>query len=319
MTNLKNNFFEVKRPGIHSTFQDYGRKNLNHVGIPLSGAIDNRNYILSNALLNKNLDSAVIEFAYQGPLLKYNGKKMYGVISGDVQFEIINENNDIIRGKPYEVFLIDDKYQIDIQSTNHSVYGYLSISENFILDKNWGSISTNTKAKIGSNDGKKLSENQKISIDYKNIISPFKKLNYINSKIEYIRVIKATNFDFFSEKAKNIFLSKEFKISKLSDRMGMRLEGHNLENIVSTNIRSEGLTKGIVQVPSDGNPIIMLSDHGTIGGYPKIASVISADFDRVAQITPGSSIKFKEVSLDEAEKLFNFYLLETKNIISQIK
>ncbi len=100
--------------------------------------------------------------------------------------------------------------------------------------------------------------------------------------------------------------------------MGMRLEGQSLENIVNTNIKSEGLIKGVVQVPSDGKPIIMLSDHGTIGGYPKIANVISADFDKLVQITPDSVIKFKEVSLDEAEKLFKFYNLETNNLINQI-
>ena len=100
--------------------------------------------------------------------------------------------------------------------------------------------------------------------------------------------------------------------------MGMRLEGNKLENTISTNIKSEGLVKGVIQIPSDGNPIIMLADHGTIGGYPKIANVISADFDKVSQLTPGSYLKFKEVSLDEAEKLFKFYNLETNNLINQI-
>ena len=144
------------------------------------------------------------------------------------------------------------------------------------------------------------------------------KLNYINSKIEYIRVIKSTNFDYFSKNATDNFFNKEFIVTKLSDRMGMRLEGQRLENIVSSNIKSEGLVKGVVQVPSDGNPIIMLADHGTIGGYPKIANVISADFDKIAQMTPGSVVKFKEVSLNEAEKLFKFYNLETNNLINQI-
>tara|TARA_Y100000817_G_scaffold225350_1_gene178332 strand:+ start:68 stop:373 length:306 start_codon:yes stop_codon:yes gene_type:complete len=100
--------------------------------------------------------------------------------------------------------------------------------------------------------------------------------------------------------------------------MGMRLEGQNLENKVSTNIKSEGLVKGVVQVPSDGNPIIMLADHGTIGGYPKIANVITADFDKLVQIIPGSNIKFQEVSLEDAENLFKFYNLETNNLINQI-
>ena len=100
--------------------------------------------------------------------------------------------------------------------------------------------------------------------------------------------------------------------------MGMRIEGQKIENIADKNIKSEGLIKGTIQVPPDGNPIIMLSDHGTIGGYPKIAVVISADYDRLAQLTPGSKIKFKEVELSSAELLFKLYELETQNLIFQI-
>tara|TARA_B100000965_G_scaffold348854_2_gene321706 strand:+ start:2229 stop:3188 length:960 start_codon:yes stop_codon:yes gene_type:complete len=318
MTKSNSNFFEVIRAGINTTFQDNGRKNLNHVGIPISGAMDKRNYMLANALLKKDLNSSVIEFAYQGPLLRYNGKKIFVTITGDVKFEIIKKSNEVLNGETYKVFLIENNDQINIQSTNKSVYGYLSISENFILETNWGSISTNTKAKIGANEGEKLTNNQKINIDHLNNIKSYNKLNYINSKIEYIRVIKSTNFDYFSESAKKIFFNSEFKVTKLTDRMGMRIEGKKLENIISSNIKSEGLVKGVIQVTSDGNPIIMFSDHGTIGGYPKIANVISADFDKLIQMIPGSIVKFQEVSLDEAEKLFKFYNLETRNLINQI-
>ncbi len=318
MTKSEINFFEIERAGINTTFQDNGRKNLNHIGIPISGAMDQRNYILANAMLKKDLNSAVIEFAYQGPLLKYSGAKIFIAITGDVQFQIIKNNKNLINGEPYKVYLIENQDQIDIQSTNKSVYGYISISENFVLDKTWDSVSINTKSKIGSNNGEKISNKQKFNIDHKNKNVSLSKLNYINSKIEYIRVIKSTNFDYFSKNATDNFFNKEFIVTKLSDRMGMRLEGQRLENIVSSNIKSEGLVKGVVQVPSDGNPIIMLADHGTIGGYPKIANVISADFDKIAQMTPGSVVKFKEVSLNEAEKLFKFYNLETNNLINQI-
>ena len=318
MTKLKDNYFKIKRAGINTTFQDNGRVNLNHIGVPISGVMDKRNFMLANALLKNKINTPVIEFAYQGPLLEFYGNKIYFVITGDVQFQIIKKNKEEIIGIPYNVYLIENKDQIDIKSTNKSVYGYLSINEKFIIDEIWGSFSINTKAKIGSNNGEKLSNNQKINIDYKNNKTALKKLNYINNKIEYIRVIKGTNFNYFSEKAKNIFFKEEFKVTKLSDRMGMRLDGQTLENIVNTNIKSEGLIKGVVQVPSDGNPIIMFADHGTIGGYPKIANVISADFDKLAQMVPGTSIKFKEVSLEEAEKLFKFYNLETNNLINQI-
>ena len=143
-------------------------------------------------------------------------------------------------------------------------------------------------------------------------------MNYVNTRIENIRVIKGTNFEYFSEGGKKIFFEKEFTISKLSDRMGMRLEGPKIENIIDTNIKSEGLIKGAIQVPADGNPIIMLSDHGTIGGYPKIGVVISADYDKLVQLAPGSKIKFKEVEISSAESLFKLYELETQNLISQI-
>ena len=122
-----------------------------------------------------------------------------------------------------------------------------------------------------------------------------------------------------SKEGINAFFNKSFTISKLSDRMGMRLEGHKIDNIVNTNIKSEGLIKGVVQVPADGNPIIMLSDHGTIGGYPKIGVVISADYDKLVQLTSGSKIRFQEIDLSEAETLYDLYQMETKNIISQIK
>ena len=145
-----------------------------------------------------------------------------------------------------------------------------------------------------------------------------KKLDYLNTKIENIRVIKGTNFDYFSEAGKKTFFENEFIISKLTDRMGMRLEGSKIENLVDTNIKSEGLLKGVIQVPADGNPIIMLSDHGTIGGYPKIAVVASVDYDRLVQISPGSKIKFKEIELSDAETLFKLYEMETQNLLSQI-
>ena len=158
-----------------------------------------------------------------------------------------------------------------------------------------------------------------INISKLNNQSVERKLNYINTKIENIRIIKGTNFDYFSDKGKKIFLEKEFIVSKLTDRMGMRLEGPKIENIIDTNIKSEGLIKGVIQVPADGNPIVMLSDHGTIGGYPKIGVVISADYDKLVQLSPGSKIKFKQVDLSSAENLFKLYDLETQNLISQIE
>ena len=309
--------FKVIRPGINTTFQDLGRKNLYHFGIPFSGAMDNRNYLLSNAIAGNKQDAPVIEFAFQGPLLKFKGEKINFNITGNVNFNIIKQKNKV-EGNCYQNYILEDGDELDIISTNNSVYGYLTISGNFDVQFQWDSCSTNTKAKIGTNDGKKIEKDQLINILNSHSNSK-RKLEYFNSKIENIRVIKGTNFDYFSENSKKIFFDKEFSVTKLSDRMGMRLEGVKIENIVDTNIKSEGLIKGVIQVPADGNPIVMLSDHGTIGGYPKIAVVISADYDKLVQLPPGSKIKFKEIELSEAEMLFKLYQMETQNLILKIQ
>ena len=314
---MNNNFFEILRAGINTTFQDKGRNHLFHIGIPFSGAMDNRNFLLANKLVSNKLDFPVIEFAYQGPLLKYNGDKINIVIAGDVIFKLKRKDNEI-DGNCYESYQLENGDEIDILSTNKSVYGYLAIGGEFDIKFQWGSCSINTKAKIGSNEGKILAFGQKINISKINSNQDKKKINYFNSTIENIRVIKATNFNYFSEDSKKLFFEKEFIVSKLSDRMGMRLEGLKIENIVNTNIKSEGLVKGVIQVPADGNPIIMLSDHGTIGGYPKIGVVASVDYDRLVQISPGSKIKFKEIQLNDAETLFKLYEMDTQNLISQI-
>ena len=311
------NYFEIIRAGINTTFQDKGRNNLYHIGIPFSGAMDNRNFLLANKLVGNKLDLPVIEFAYQGPLLRFIGDKISIAITGDIIFKLNKKDNEI-DGNCYETYQLDRGDEINILSTNKSVYGYLAISGEFDIRSQWGSYSINTKANIGSNEGKKLYDGQKINISKINLDQDKKRMDHFNSKIENIRVIKGTNFNYFSEEGKKKFFEKEFTVSKLSDRMGMRLEGPKIENIINTNIKSEGLLKGVIQVPADGNPIIMLSDHGTIGGYPKIGVVVSADYDRLVQISPGSKIKFREIELSNAETLFKLYEMETQNLISQI-
>ena len=312
-----NNLFSIIRAGINTTFQDNGRANLYHIGIPFSGAMDNRNYRLANQLVGNKENSPVFEFAYQGPFLKFNGDNINFVITGDVNFKLIKKN-EIINGNCYEIYNLEDGDELDIISTNKSVYGYLAVNAKIDLKLQLGSYSINTKANIGSNNGKKLENGQKINISKINLNQTKKKLNYLNTKIEKIRVLKGTNFNYFSNKAQKLFFEKEFTVTKLSDRMGMRLEGPFIDNIVDTNIRSEGLIKGVIQVPADGNPIIMLSDHGTIGGYPKIGVVISADYDKLVQLPTGSKIKFQEIELSDAETLFELYEMETQNLISQI-
>ena len=315
---MTNPYFEILRPGINTTIQDDGRNYLYHIGITVSGAIDQRNYKLANKIANNQLNTAVIEFAYQGPLLKLKNGNINFAITGDIFFNIIRNNSETEEGRCYESYTLRDGDQIDIISTKNSAYGYLAVCGGFELEEIWKSFSINTKAQIGPNNGKKYSVNEKIFIKKINSDNEkSKRINYKNSFNNIVRVVKGTNFDYFSDTAKNVFFNQTYSVSRLVDRMGMRLDGPNLENIINTNIKSEGLIKGVIQVPADGKPIILLSDHGTIGGYPKIAVVISADLDKVAQLTPGAKIQFKEVNLQEAEKLFEDYTSETNKYLNE--
>tara|TARA_Y100001970_G_scaffold109719_1_gene137029 strand:- start:990 stop:1922 length:933 start_codon:yes stop_codon:yes gene_type:complete len=308
------NYFKVLRPGINSTFQDLGRFHLQHLGIVASGCMDRLSFSISNKLVGNKISEGALEFAYQGPLLEFVGESKMIAVSGKVNFNIIDKNEEKKKGTPNQSFKISDGEKIDILSTIDSVYGYISISGGFKLNEFKGSVSTLIKAKIGPNKGEKLHIDDKIFFNKSNLLVKEKFIQFDFDKDNTIRAMKGLQFDYFSNKSKEDFFSNEFEITRLTDRMGMRLEGGKIENQVSKNIKSEGITKGSIQVPGDGKPIILLSDHPTIGGYPKIANIITADYDKLVQKKPGTKIKFKLVDLLVAEEAFNQYIQKIKNI-----
>ncbi len=302
------NYFKVIRPGINSTFQDLGRFGLQHLGIVASGCMDQLSFCISNKLVGNKISEGALEFAYQGPLLELVGDSALVAISGKVNFNIIKNNGQIIQGTSNESFIIYNGDQIDIISTINSVYGYFSILGGFKLNEVKGSVSTLVRAKIGPNKGDKLKSTDKIFFKKNSNKEKRKKVQFDFDHGNIIRVMQGLQIHYFSKKSQDDFFTREYKISKFTDRMGMRLEGVKLENMINKNIKSEGITKGSIQVPGDGQPIILLADHPTIGGYPKIANVITADYDKLVQKVPGSIIKFKLVDLSVAEKAFQDYV-----------
>ena len=303
-----NNYFKVLRPGINSTFQDLGRFGLQHLGIVASGCMDQLSFCISNKLVGNKISEGVLEFAYQGPLLELVGESALVAISGKVNFNIICKNGEIKKGTSNSSFLVLNGDKIDILSTMNSVYGYLSIFGGFKLNEIKGSVSTLVRAKIGPNKGNKLKSEDKIFYNKSNSTDKIKKIQFDFDKDNTIRVMQGLQVDYFTKKSQEDFFSKEYRVTKLTDRMGMRLEGEKLENTVNKNIKSEGITKGSIQIPGDGQPIVLLSDHPTIGGYPKIANIISADYDKLVQKMPGTKIKFKLVDLAVAENAFQDYV-----------
>jgi len=316
---MSDSFFKVLRSGINTTYQDGGRFNLQHLGIPSGGCMDNKSFLVANALVGNKENYGVIEFAYQGPMLKLVKGKTKIAITGNVHFKIINSDNHEIDGECNRSYNLNEGDVLDILATNKSAYGYLSIDGGFKLKNFFNSVSTLVKSKIGPNDGNKITIEDKIIINKDTKNEKNFKTSTFSEDINVIRVLKGPQYDYFSEESKKKFFSQDYKITNLTDRMGMRLQGIALENIISTNIRSEGITKGAIQIPADGQPIILLTDHPTIGGYPKIANIISADYDLLIQKTPGTNIIFKCIDLLEAEQLYKDKNKNISKILKNIK
>ena len=316
---MSNNFFEVLRPGINTTFQDRGRFHMQHLGVTPGGCMDLDSFSIANALVGNSLNEGVLEFAYQGPLLKLIKGRTKIAMTGNVLFQIIKSNQETLAGECNRTYILEEGDQIDILATKQSAYGYMALEGGFDVKPFCKSVSILSRAQIGPNEGKKIKINDKINIRTNSQNKKNFSTKVINNNQNLIRVLKGPQFDYFSKESQKDFFSKEYNISNLTDRMGMRLEGTVMQNIVNTNIRSEGITKGAIQVPADGQPIILLTDYPTIGGYPKIANVTSADYNLLIQKTPGEKIFFKLIELHEAEQLYKEHVNNISETINNIK
>ena len=316
---MSNYFFETLRAGINTTFQDRGRFHMQHFGVTPGGCMDLDSFSIANALVGNSLNEGVLEFAYQGPLLKLIKGRTKIAMTGNVLFQIIKSNEEKLMGECNRTYILEEGDQIDILATKQSAYGYMALEGGFDVKPFCKSVSILSRAQIGPNEGKKIKINDKINIRTNSQNKKNFSTKVINNNQNLIRVLKGPQFDYFSKESQKDFFSKEYKISNLTDRMGMRLEGTIMKNVVSANIRSEGITKGAIQVPADGQPIILLTDYPTIGGYPKIANVTSVDYNLLIQKTPGAKIFFKLIELHEAEQLYKEHLNSILEIIKNIK
>ena len=224
------------------------------------------------------------------------------------KFQIIRTDKEILNGECNRTYIINEGDQIDILATKKSAYGYMALQGGFNIKTFCRSVSVLSRAEIGPNEGKKIKIKDKINIKIESNDKKDFLTNVAVKSKKKIRVLKGPQYDYFSKESQKEFFLKEYKISNLTDRMGMRLEGTVMKNIISTNIRSEGITKGAIQVPADGQPIVLLTDYPTIGGYPKIATVIINDYNKLVQMKPETEFYFKETTIKEAENLYKQYI-----------
>ena len=204
---MSNYFFEVLRPGINTTFQDKGRFYMQHLGVTPGGCMDLESFSIANALVKNSLNEGVLEFAYQGPLLKLIKGKTQIAITGNVIFQIIKSNQQTISGECNRTYILDQGDQIDILATKKSAYGYMALEGGFDIKPFCKSVSILSRAQIGPNKGKKIKINDKIDIkiESKNKKNFSTKVTNKNKKV--IRVLKGPQFDYFSKESQKDFFS----------------------------------------------------------------------------------------------------------------
>ena len=204
---MNKNYFEIMRGGVHTTFQDSGYSNVQHLGITTGGVVDNDLFRLANEIVNNELLTPILEFANQGPQLKLKKGKCRFTITGDVAFNIWCDGS-IVEGIPYRSYLLNEGDTLDILSTIKSNYGYLAVEGGFVVTQHYGCSSTLTQSQIGPNEGKKISDNQLLYFhqDGSRLISSLD-FNQYKYQDDAIRVLRGPQMNYFMQKVIKNFLS----------------------------------------------------------------------------------------------------------------
>lgn len=295
---------KIINPGLFSTIQDNGRAGYQQYGMPVSGAMDTYSMKLANYLVGNPLNEACIEATLIGPEIEILENVTIGICGARVKV-LLNEkevdSNQSIQCKK------DDYLSFETITEGSRIY--LAFGGGIDVPKVMGSKSTYFRARIGGLNGRNLVAGDELSVNNQNVkavsrqIAPDLLLPL--STIAEIRVIAGTEIHAFSMNALSTFLTSTYEISPESDRMGFRLSGAKIGHRYGPDILSSGISKGAIQVPGHGQPIIMMADHQTVGGYTKIANAISVDIPILGQMKPGNMLKFKEIRLNEAHALLH--------------
>ena len=291
----------VVAPGLATTVQDLGRRGFQRLGIPVSGALDATALALANLAVGNPHDTAALECLYQGPTLLVAAERVRVAVAGpgaalDVEIDGTRQrvpaaqSVTLPRGATLRVVLLAP-----------AISAVLAIAGGVNVPSVMGSRSTYARAKLGGFAGRALQAGDLLPLAPVALSGPDQR---VDAKLPYpatIRVVMGPQDDYFSADAIAAFLSTPYTITAASDRMGHRLSGAKLSGTKGFNITSDGIAPGSVQVPGDGQPIILLADRQTTGGYPKIATVISADTPALGRVGPGAVLRFAPVTVGQAE------------------
>ena len=298
----------VVAPGLHSTVQDLGRFGYQAYGVPVAGALDPVGLRLANAVAGNGAGRGeamgALEFLYSGPTLEVAAAAVR--VAASAEIEILSDPPRRIPPWQSVRLVCGERFRFGALpgASRGSVCGYLAVEGGFAIAPILGSQSTYVRGRIGGLEGRPLRAGDRLALA---LDSPGERGEVCLAAPPELapparlRVVMGPQDDHFTQAALDAFLSQPFTVTQEADRMGLRLSGPRLDHARGFNIVSDGIATGAIQVPGSGQPIVLLADHQTTGGYPKIATVISADLPATGRLKPGDEIGFAAVSVAEAQ------------------
>jgi antagonist of KipI len=291
----------VLSPGLLTTVQDLGRSGHRRQGVASGGAVDAFALQVANLLVGNAADAAALEFALTGPRLKFSGDAFIALCGGGF--------GDL---PDWRLVRVRAGAEISLEKCRAGCRGYLAVAGGLDVPRVLGGCGTDLRGSFGGHEGRALRAGDRLKVKRGAIephsVRPDAALHYFiapeirpaYSRSPTVRVVRGTEAGEFSGE----FYQHLFTVETHSDRMGLRLAGPQLERRTTAgDLVSSPVAPGTIQVPPDGQPIVLMADAQTLGGYPKIAHAISVDLPLLAQLRPGDTVRFQEVALAEAHRL----------------
>ena len=294
---------KIVLPGAVMTVQDGGRYGYQETGIQVSGAMDQASFKKANYLVGNDETEAVLEVTLFGGMLEFTEDTIVAVTGADM--------GPMVDEEPVEMncpLLIKKGQILALGMTRQGCRTYLAFAGGIDVPLVMGSRSTNLKCAFGGDGGRALKAGDvlklgkpKLSFDQ---VKKRRTKGIETSKIIEVHAVPGPQQEYFTEAGEKAFYNGTYTITDQSDRMGYRLEGPRAESKNGTDIISDAIPLGAVQIPPSGQPIVLLADRQTTGGYAKIAVVCSFDIPKLAQGRPGDKVRFLKTDVKTAQKLY---------------
>jgi antagonist of KipI len=288
---------EVIEPGSFTTVQDLGRTEYQKYGIPPSGAIDPYSLQVANFLVGNEGGAAALEATISGPTVEF-GEETWFAVTGPGWVPRLND----VEIPPWRTVRAESGDRLSFDEADEGARVFVAVAGGIDVPSVLGSKSTNVRAELGGFEGRPLQAGDVLDVGDGPEPAPQEvpEQYRLDPDFDDVRVVLGPQDDHFTDEGIETFLDATFTVKSESDRMGIRFDGPAIEHSKGADIVSEGTAMGAVQVPENGQPIALLADRQTTGGYAKIATVIEADLPTLAQMRPADEASFREVSLGTA-------------------